>query len=235
MAVADILPPEKKNASTGQSRTSASSGSSSSSSPRISASRISETPRRSEDFSGAIPHKYRQLHENLRTLREGAHPQSVRHGDFRRIIIQGARELAGKLNAEIAKGNDTGAYMIALLLAGFKDFLDVILNFTGVGEIPGVNFGCGLFLTSFLFYFMLSKGYFLTTRLRIWFWVLGLFVDGLPLFSTLPINLLLVLYAWRLAKKRAANAEINLRDLQKLSQKEVDALNKNISLLENSS
>ncbi len=147
-------------------------------------------------------------------------------------ITDAARSLAGKLNKEIEKGNDNTAFMIAILLAVFKDFIDIILTFTMVGLIPGVNFAVGLFLTSFLFFFMLGKGWFLKWKLRIWFWVLGLFFDGLPAFSALPVNSLLVLYAWRLAKKRKAHAEVKMKDLHNLTEKEIGALNADISLLE---
>src|SRR3989344_6389963 len=143
-----------------------------------------------------------------------------------------AHALAEKLNREIEKGNDTQAFMIALLLAGFKDFMDIILTLTLVGLIPGVNFAVGLFLTSFLFFFLLGKGWFLKWRIRVWFWILGLFIDGLPAFSALPINTLLVLYAWRLTKKRKAGAEVKLRDLSQLTEHEVNRLNNDISLLE---
>ena len=150
----------------------------------------------------------------------------------RQRITDVARALAGKLNEEIAKGNDNTAFMIAMLLATFKDFLDIILTLTMVGLIPGVNFAVGLFLTSFLFFFMLGKGWFLKWKLRIWFWILGLIFDGLPAFSALPVNTLLVLYAWRLAKKRKANAEVKMKDLHNLTEKEIAALNADISLLE---
>jgi len=153
-------------------------------------------------------------------------------GGIERNIITGAQKLAKKLNVEIEKGNDTGAFMIAMLLASFKDYLDIILTVTLIGLIPGVNFAVGLFLTSFLFFFMLRKGWFLKTRIKIWFWILGLFVDGLPAFSVLPINTLLVLYAWRLTKKRKAGAEVKLRDLSQLTEREINQLNNDISLLE---
>ncbi|MEX2010416.1 MAG: hypothetical protein WD874_01265 [Parcubacteria group bacterium] len=146
--------------------------------------------------------------------------------------IDAARELAGKLNREIAKGNDTQAFMLAMILASFKDFLDIILTFTLIGLIPGVNFTLGLFLTSFLFFFMLGKGWFLKLRIKIWFWVLGLLVDGLPAFSVLPMNTLLVAYAWRLAKKRGVTAQEKLHNLENLSTREVQRLNEDISLLE---
>ena len=153
--------------------------------------------------------------------------------NVRKKIVSGAQSLAVKLNKEIEKGNDNTAFMLAILLAAFKDFLDIILTLTFVGLIPGVNFAVGLFLTSFLFFFMLGKGWFLKWRIRLWFWILGLFIDGLPAFSALPINTLLVLYAWRLTKKRKAKAEIKLKNLENLTSHEIDRLNNDISLLEN--
>jgi len=147
-------------------------------------------------------------------------------------VVSAAKGLAAKLNEEIAKGNDTGAFMLAVLLAAFKDFIDVVLAFLVVGEIPGVNFLVGLFLTSFLFFFMLGKGWFLKWRIKFWFWVLGLFVDGLPVVGILPMNTLLVLYAWRITKKRAEKGKLKLRNLNNLTEKEIGMLNNDISLLE---
>lgn len=161
-------------------------------------------------------------------LREGI----ARDFNVEQRIIHLAKKLAEKLNKEIEKGNDDTAFMLALLLAAFKDFLDIVLDFVLIGLIPGVSFAIGLFLTSFLFFFMLGKGWFLKWKIKFWFWVLGLFVDGLPLFNALPINVLLVLYAWRLTKKRAAKAKLKLKDLNNLTEKEINELNNDISLLE---
>lgn len=152
--------------------------------------------------------------------------------NLKQKITESAKSLAGKLNEEIEKGNDTRAFMIALLLAAFKDFLDIVLAFILIGEIPGVNLATGLFLTSFLFFFMLGKGWFLKWKIKFWFWILGLFVDGLPVIGVLPMNVLLVLYAWRITKKRAAKGKLKLANLSKLTEKEIDSLNKDISLLE---
>ena len=147
-------------------------------------------------------------------------------------IVGAAESLAKKLNEEIAKGNDDTAFMIAFLLAGFKDFLDIILVLTAVGLIPGVTWGTGLFLSGFLFFFMLGKGWFLKWRLRLGYWVLCWFFDGLPGFNTLPINSLMVLYAWRLAKKRQRKATEKLQELHTMTDAEMEALNNDISLLE---
>jgi len=176
---------------------------------------------------------------NLAQIRQAEATSGQRRGEeiykgisIRQRVIQQAKKLAEKLNIEIAKGNDTGAFMIALLLAAFKDFLDIVLTLLLIGLIPGVNLIVGLFLTSFLFFFMLGKGFLLKWKIRFWFWVLGLFVDGLPLFSALPINTLLVLYAWRLAKKRAKRGKLKLKNLSNLTENEINALNDDISLLE---
>ncbi len=158
--------------------------------------------------------------------------RALRDLNAERQITQLAKNLASKLNEEIAKGDDVVAFMIALLLAAFKDFLDIVLDFFGVGLIPGVSFSFGLFLTSFLFFFMYGKGYFLKWRLQFWFWVLGLGVDNLPAFNALPINTLLVLYAWRLARKRAAKGKQKLENLNNLTEHELKALDDDISLLE---
>ncbi len=152
--------------------------------------------------------------------------------NLKKKIVSGAKSLAEKLNEEIAKGNDTSAFMIAMILALFKDFMDIVLDLLLIGEIPGVNFATGLFLTSFLFFFMLGKGWFLKWKIKFWYWVLGLFVDGLPIVSLLPINTLLVLYAWRLTKKRKAKAEVKLKNLDNLTEREISMLNNDISLLE---
>jgi len=156
----------------------------------------------------------------------------IRDVVIERRIIHLAKKLAIKLNTEIEKGNDDAAFMIALLLAAFKDFLDIVLTFLMIGLIPGVSFFTGLFLTSFLFFFMLGKGWFLKWKIKLWFWILGLFVDGLPLVGALPMNVFLVLYAWRLTKKRAKKAKLKLKNLHELSERELNKLDNDISLLE---
>lgn len=159
----------------------------------------------------------------------------TRNISIQQKVVSAAEGLAQKLNKEIEKGNATGAFMIAILLATFKDILDIYLNalnITFVGVLSGVEFVVSLFLTSFLFFFMLSKGWFLKTRIKIWYWILSIFFEGLPGFSLLPISTLLVLYAWRLAKKRKAHAEIKLENLDNLTTQEIASLNNNIGLLE---
>ena len=165
---------------------------------------------------------------------QGAGERVARNRSVQRQVIRGARDLAEKLNGEIGKGNDVGAFTIALSLALCKDFLDILLTVFLVGLIPGVSFLLGLFLTSFLFFFMLGKGWLLRWRLKFWFGFFGLFIDGLPLLNTLPTNTLLVLYAWRIVKKRAAKATLKLRELDKMTNYEIEELNSEITLLESS-
>ncbi len=169
-----------------------------------------------------------EVNPDRRLIKEG-----VLHDlNLEQRVVSAAKSLAGKLNEEIAKGNDDIAFMIALLLAAFKDFLDIILAFLLIGEIPGVSFFIGLFLTSFLFFFMLGKGWFLKWKIKLWFWILGLIVDGFPVVSVFPMNVMLVLYAWRLAKKRAEKGKLKLKNLEGLTVHEINALNNDISLLE---
>jgi hypothetical protein len=150
----------------------------------------------------------------------------------RRKIIESARKLAEHLNEEIEKGNDTGAFLIAIGVAVAKDSMDIILDLAVVGLVPGLGFAISLFVTTFLFFFMLGKGWFLQTRVRIWFWVLGLFVDGLPVFNALPIDTILVLYAWHLTKKRSGESAEKLKSLNSLTRRNVRRLNQTIQALE---
>lgn len=147
-----------------------------------------------------------------------------------KFVVKAAERVAKKLNKMIETGHDDSAFMIALLLAAFKDFLDIILGILLIGLIPGVSFFIGLFLTSFMFFFMFGKGWFLKTRLKIWFWILGLFVDGLPVFSALPINVLLVLYAWRLTKKKMRKAEEDLDNLKEKTLEELEEIDKDTGI-----
>ncbi|MDP2656534.1 MAG: hypothetical protein Q8P11_03140 [bacterium] len=164
-------------------------------------------------------------------------------------IIGQARALADKLNREIEKGNDSMAFMVALVLAACKDVIDLVpgglIGVISMIPVVGIAIAAallpvlkaittltGFFFTGFIFFFLLGKGWFLTTRIKIIFWGLGLFMDNLPLIGELPMNIFVVLYAWRLVKKRARNGELKLRNLNNLTEKEIVALNKDISLLE---
>lgn len=150
----------------------------------------------------------------------------------KKLITEAARLLAETLNKEIASGNDTTAFSIALLLAAAKDGVDIYLNALLVGLIPFLGQIPGYFLTAFLAYFLWGKGWFLKTRIKIIWWVMAIFVDNLPAINTLPISVLTVLYAWHIIRKRAAAAQRKLKNLEKLTEKEIGELNTNIDLLD---
>jgi len=132
-----------------------------------------------------------------------------------RAAVSAARTLAERLNREIAEGHDITAFMIALLLAASKDGLDWILDLFFIGEIPIIGQIPGIFLSVFLAYFLWGKGWFNKTKVRIIYYIIGLFIDNLPLVNNLPMNILVVLWAWHVVRHRAREAERELEDLQK--------------------
>lgn len=149
------------------------------------------------------------------------------------FLSQQARSLVYKLNEEIDKGNDMFAFTTALMLAMFKDFIDlcffalkVKLAATGIGiaiVLPLALFAwaTGVFLTVFIYFFLLGKGWCKRMRLRIIYWILGFFVANFPVFSALPINTLLVLYAWRLVRKRGLQASRDLGEINIKTRKDL--------------
>jgi len=153
-------------------------------------------------------------------------------------LTEAAKRLAEKLNQEIERGNDFMAFTFALLLAGIKDTLDLGLTalliglfaflgpFTFIFEIPGI------FLSAFLFAFLWGKGWFLKGRIKIIRWILALFIDNIPGIDAFPMNVFMVLYAWRIVKKRARAAEEKLEKIKELTEKEIEDFNKDLSLLD---
>ena len=149
-----------------------------------------------------------------------------------KIIPQTAKLLSEKLNEEIDRGNDTGAFMIAVFLAGMKDVIDIALYAVIIGIFPIIGQIPGIFISAFLTFFLWGKGWFLRTRLRVAWWGLGFFVDNLPVFNTLPIQTLAVLYAWHIVRKRAEAAEKKLGNLNALTSEEIKELTENIEILD---
>lgn len=146
--------------------------------------------------------------------------------------------LVEKLNKEIERGNATKVFMLAMFIAGTKDALDMIMDGTGIGLIPGIGFLTGI-LTTFNYFFLLKKGWFLKTRAKIkifegkvGYWVLGFFIDGLPAINFLPINVIYVAYAWKLVRKRAKKAQKKLDNVHKLAASEIEKLNNDISIVD---
>lgn len=158
--------------------------------------------------------------------------ESAKPEESFKLITAAAERLAQKLNEEIARGHDTAAFSIALLLAAAKDGLDIFLAGILIGLVPFWGQIPGWFLTAFLAFFLWGKGWFLNTRIKVAWWVLGIFFDNLPVVNTLPMSILTVLYAWHIVRKRAAAAEKKLDKIKKLTEKEITALNENIALVD---
>lgn len=138
------------------------------------------------------------------------------------IIKSLAQKIAIKLNEEIAKGHETTAFLIALGLSAVKDILDIFeLGF------PIFSF----FIALILFYFLFSKGHFLRIKIKLIWWILGFIIDNLPAFSLLPINTIMVLWAWRLVHKKAKSAEEKLENLNEMTRQELEELDENIDSL----
>lgn len=163
---------------------------------------------------------------------------------IREAVLRGARALATKLNEEIDRGHRFPAFSLALLLALAKDALDIgestfltmIQAIPVVGQVLSVILAPSLALVdialaTFLFFFMRHKGFFLQTKLKVMFWALtGL--DLLPYVGAIPLQTLTVMWAYYKIQKRAVKAKLKLKKLERLTQKEIEGLNKNIELLD---
>ena len=139
------------------------------------------------------------------------------HGE----VVQLAQSLAARLNQLIEDGHDVVAFGAMLCFAILKDFLDILLAFFLIGSIPIIGAIPGMFLSALIFYFLWGKGYFLRGRIRAWRWVLGFFIDSLPVFNALPINTLMVLYAWHIVRKRGGKARKALESLKNATHEEL--------------
>lgn len=156
------------------------------------------------------------------------------------------RRVAEKLNKEIERGNEIGAFTFALLFIAIpKDMLDGFYT-TAVGflqAIPGIGqmlavggapakFIVGAVLSATLYFFMLRKGWFIRWKIRIWYFILGFFVDNLPAADILPMSTFMLLYAWKNVHVRAARARKKLLELAKISKEEIENLDKDINSLD---
>ena len=126
------------------------------------------------------------------------------------VISEAARRTAEHLNKKIGRGEATTAFMVAMVLAGFKDFADLVI----LSWLPVIGTVLGAFISLTLFFFLLGKGWFLRWRIRIIYLVVGFFFDNIPGFSALPMNMLAVLYAWHNVRKEADEATEKLKNLK---------------------
>lgn len=140
-----------------------------------------------------------------------------------RIVFKAAKRVARKLNKLIEDGQDTNTFLIAIILAGFKDCVDLGLNLFLIGLFPIIGQLLGLFISATLMYFLWGKGWFNTTKIKIIWWVFGLIFDNLPLLNTMPMTVFTVLMAWHVVRKKARKAKENL---EKLNEKTIEELEK---------
>jgi len=134
-----------------------------------------------------------------------------------------AERVGRKLQKMIEEGHATEAFMIALFLAGLKDSLDVTLDLLLIGNIPIIGALPGLFLTVII-YVITGPSFKNKMKLKVAWWVLGFFVDGLPFFNALPINTILVLYTWHAVRKDASEAEGKLEKLENITKEELEEI-----------
>ncbi|RJQ37202.1 hypothetical protein C4552_01750 [Candidatus Parcubacteria bacterium] len=131
------------------------------------------------------------------------------------FVMKEAKRIADKLNEQIERGNDGAAFTIALMLGLLKDgVLDWILDFLLIGEIPVIGQIPGLLVSGIIMYFLWGKGWFLKSKIRVMYWILGLFFDNLPLFNNLPLTTLVILYAWHNVRKDMREAEEKREELE---------------------
>jgi hypothetical protein len=140
-------------------------------------------------------------------------------------VTNAAKSLVDKLNKKIAMGEETTAFSIALLIAVIKDSMDIILDLAIIGLFPIIGQLIGYFVSTFLFFFLLGKGWILNKKLKIMYWILGFFFDNLPLFNALPVSTLNVLYAWRVVRKNGEKAKKTKAMFKELTEKQIEELN----------
>jgi hypothetical protein len=180
-----------------------------------------------------------QGEESIQMFRDISRLQIIREN-----VIRAANLLAQKLNEEIERGYAIPAFSFALLLAAFKDYFDIIWDMIlvalqGIPVVGQILFVIAepldtvvdLFLATFLFFFMLHKGYFIKTKIKLIFWVLTA-LDLIPGADLLPLESFAVMWAYHVIQIRASRAELKLKKLDQLTQKEIENLNTTIELLD---
>ncbi len=154
-----------------------------------------------------------------------------------------ATKISGKLNEEIASGNEIGAFTIALMMAAAKDVMD-LSYLTLIGLIQGIpivgqaiavviaplKIAVGLLLTLSLQYFLFRKGFLKKLKVRVYYWIFGFLFDNLPAFDALPIQSLMVIVAWRTVRKRAGNAREKLKQIKGRSEAELQQIYRDLVL-----
>lgn len=154
-----------------------------------------------------------------------------------------AKSLVLKLDKEIEKGNAHGAMLLGLLLAISKDYLDFCHNIvhlalwlTGFGIIASIIIEIPFYLIRFFFkvfilYYLISNGFTIIhkslVRLIIW-----LIFGTIPVTSFFPLTTIYVVLANRKVKKRAKKAKKKKEEIKKMSKREMERLNEDISRID---
>lgn len=146
-------------------------------------------------------------------------------GEAKQATLALAGRTAEKLNEMIEQGHETGAFVIAILLACIKDGMDDILDLLLIGNIPILGQLPGFFVSATLMYFLWGKGWFNTTKVKVIVWVLGFFIDNMPAVNALPLTVLSVIMAWHVVRKKARGAEEKLQNLHQYSFEELENIN----------
>ena len=154
-------------------------------------------------------------------------------GQTQGLVKKALGPVIAKLNEEINQGNDTAVFTFVLVVALFKDVaLDLILELTGIGEVPIIGWLPGMFLSGFLMYFLWGKGWFRKTRgkgyrvaLLIIVWVVG---GNVSIIKAIPVDTFTVLAAWRTVKKRKRKAEAQLEKIKRMNEREAAQLQRRV-------
>ena len=117
---------------------------------------------------------------------------------------------AAKLQKDIDRSKDTFVFTIALALALTHDLGDFIPLFGQVG---------GPILAALNWWFLTSNDWFREseTQLRALYLWLAFFVDSIPVVNMLPLNTLIVLYAWSGIQDAGKAAQKRLAELRQTS------------------
>ncbi len=127
-----------------------------------------------------------------------------------------------ELNRQVEAGRSPATFILAMMLATFKDFIDVVfvslkglLGFTGFGiaialPLVIITWAISLFLAVFIYFMLRNQGWLTGIKSRIYFGLFAVIIGSLPIVSALPITSIFVYWKWHSVKKRAELAERRL-------------------------
>ena len=146
-----------------------------------------------------------------------------------------ANRIADHLQKEIDRGHRVTAFTILISLALLVDFWEVIGTITLLQialNVAVIGFVIEALPPLILYFFMRQQGWFLQRKignvinkyeLQIIFWLLS-FVDAIPVIEILPLQTFGVLKVWKKVKKNAAEAKVELAELQYTAAEEIERI-----------